>query len=60
MGRGLQDVTDLGGRWTRDGRPVRVYRVVYRDKVKLKNARGEIIEVEQPREQYLLAPEKID
>ena len=60
VGSGLQDVTDLGVRWTRDGRPVRVYRVVYRDKVKLKNARGEIIEVEQPREQYLLAPEKID
>ncbi len=60
MGSGLQDVTDLGVRWTREGKPVRVYRVIYRDKVELKNEHGEIIQVEQPREEIFVMPEKID
>jgi hypothetical protein len=60
MGSGLQDVTDMGVRWTREGKPVRLYRVIYRDKAQLKNNRGEIIEVEKPRAEYFLVPEKID
>lgn len=60
MGSGLQDVTDMGVRWTKEGRPVRLYRVVYRDKAQLKNNMGEIIEVEKPRAEYFLVPEKID
>jgi hypothetical protein len=60
MGSGLQDVTDMGVRWTKEGKPVRLYRVIYRDKAQLKNNRGEIIEVEKPRAEYFLVPEKID
>ncbi|QJE98792.1 hypothetical protein [Luteolibacter luteus] len=60
MGSGLQDVSDMGVRWTREGRPVRLYRVIYRDKAQLKNNKGEIIEVEKPRAEYFLVPEKID
>jgi hypothetical protein len=60
MGSGLQDVTDMGVRWTKEGRPVRLYRVIYRDKAQLKNNKGEIIEVEKPRAEYFLVPEKID
>ncbi len=60
LGSGLQDVTDLGVRWTPEGKPVRVYRVIYRDKAELKNARGEIIQVEKPRQEIFVMPEKID
>ena len=57
---GLQDASDQGVRWTKEGKPMRVVRVIYRDRVKMKNGRGEIIEVEQPRVEYLMVPEKID
>lgn len=60
MGSGLQDATDQGVTWTKDGKPMRVVRVVFKDKVKLTNPRGEIVEVERPRVQYFLVPEKID
>ena len=50
----------MGVRWTKEGKPVRLYRVIYRDKAQLKNNRGEIIEVEKPRAEYFLVPEKID
>jgi len=60
MGSGLQDASDQGVVWTKEGKPMRVVRVIYKDKVRLKNDRGEIIEVEQPRQQLFLVPEKID
>lgn len=60
MGSGLQDASDQGVVWTKEGKPMRVVRVTYKDKVRLKNDRGEIIEVEQPRQQLFLVPEKID
>ena len=46
--------------WTNDGKPVRMVRVIYMDKAKYRNPQGEIIEVERPRVEYLMVPEKID
>lgn len=59
-GSGLKDARDEGVIWSRDGRPHRMVRVIYRDIVKYRNDKGEIIEVEVPREEYLMVPEKID
>jgi hypothetical protein len=60
VGSGLQDARDEGVMWTPDGKPVRMVRVIYMDRVKYQNERGEIIEVERPRVEYLMVPEKID
>jgi len=60
VGTGLDEARDEGVRWTADGKPVRMVRVIYKDRVKYRNAEGEIIEVERPRVEYLVVPEKID
>lgn len=60
MGSGLQDATDEGVAWTRDGRPMRMVKVVFRDRVQYRDKDGKIIEVEQPRVEYLMVPENID
>ena len=57
---GLQDATDQGVRWTRDGKPMRMVRVEYKDRMKVLNNEGKVIEVEVPRFEYLFVPEKID
>jgi hypothetical protein len=59
VGTGLDEARDEGVRWTADGKPVRMVRVIYKDRVKYRNADGEIIEVERPRVEYLVVPEKI-
>ena len=57
---GLQDATDQGVRWTKDGKPMRMVRVEYKDRMKVLNNEGKVIEVEVPRFEYLFVPEKID
>lgn len=60
VGSGLEEAKDEGVMWTPDGMPVRMVRVIYMDKAKYRNPQGEIIEVERPRVEYLMVPEKID
>jgi pyruvate/2-oxoglutarate dehydrogenase complex dihydrolipoamide acyltransferase (E2) component len=57
--RGFSEAHDHGMIW-RDHRPHRMLRIVYMDTITLKNAAGEIVEVEQPRVEYILLPQKID
>jgi len=57
---GVKDVRDEGVVWAAAGRPMRKVRVVYRDRVTLRNARGELVELEMPRIEYILVPERVD
>lgn len=58
--RGVSGTDDLGVMWTDQRKPVRVVRVVYKDVLRLLNKKGEEVEVEVPRVEYLMVPEKID
>lgn len=60
VGSGVEEAKDEGVMWTPDGKAMRMVKVIYMDKVKFLNERGEVIEVEQPRVEYLMVPEKID
>lgn len=60
VGSGVEQAKDEGVMWTADGKPMRLVRVIYMDRVKYHNERGEIIEVERPRVEVLMVPEKID
>jgi hypothetical protein len=60
IGSGVHDARDEGLTWTRDGKPLRRVKVIYMDKVKYRDEEGKIIEVERPRVETLLVPEKID
>jgi len=57
--RGLSEARDEGVIW-RDNAPHRILRIVYTDTLTLTNEDGEIVEVEQPRVEYIVVPEKID
>jgi len=57
--RGLSDASDEGVVWKND-QPHRVLRIVYQDTITLTNEAGEIVELEQPRVEYILVPEKMD
>lgn len=57
--RGLSDARDEGLLW-KDDAPHRVLRIVYTDTITLRNEAGEIVEVEQPRVEYIVVPSKID
>lgn len=57
--RGLSDARNEGIVW-RDNAPHRVLRIVYKDTITLQNEAGETVEVEQPRVEYILVPEKVD
>lgn len=57
---GLQNATDQGVRWTKDGKPMRMVQVEYKDRMKVVNHEGKLIDVEVPRFEYLFVPEKID
>jgi len=57
--RGLSEARDEGVVW-KDNAPHRVLRVVYTDTITLRNEAGEIVEVEQPRVEYIVVPKKID
>jgi hypothetical protein len=58
--RNLSDSRDEGVIWNQANRPHRVLRFTYMDRVTLKNDKGETIQVQQPREEYVIIPEKID
>ena len=60
VGSGVEAASDEGVMWTPDGKPHRMVRVIYMDRVKYQNEHGKIIEVERPRVEYLMVPEKID
>jgi hypothetical protein len=57
---GVSGTDDLGVMWTGERKPVRVVRVVYKDVLRLLNEKGEEVEVEVPRVEYLMVPEKIE
>lgn len=57
--RGLSEAKDEGILW-QNSRPHRVVRVVYHERVTMKDENGRTIEVEQPRTEYILVPQKID
>lgn len=56
---GMQQADDQGVNWN-SGKPMRVVRVRYMDKVQVMGKDGKIVEVEVPREELLMMPEKID
>ena len=56
---GLQEADDQGVNWN-TGKPMRVVRVQYMDKVQVMGKDGKTVEVEVPREEFLVMREKID
>ncbi len=58
--RSLSGARDEGVIWNPSNRPHRVMRFTYMDRVTMKNEKGELIQVEQPRVQYVVIPEKLD
>jgi hypothetical protein len=58
--RNLKDTRDVGVIWNGPQGPHRVLRFTYMDRVTLKNEKGELIQVEQPREEFVIIPEKVD
>ncbi len=58
--RNLKASRDEGVIWNGPQRPHRVLRFTYMDRVTLKNEKGELIQVEQPREEFVIIPEKVD
>lgn len=58
--RGLRSTSDEGVVWhSRDGSH-RVLRIEYFDRVTVTSQDGKTVEIEQPRVQYLIVPERID
>jgi len=60
FGSDVSDTRDLGVRWLGGTRPMRVMRVEYQDKVSFFNDKGERVELEVPRVELVVMPEKID
>lgn len=58
-GNNLQTASDEGVIW-KDNRPHRMVRVVYNERASFIDGNGKRVEVEQPRVEYILVPEKID
>ena len=56
--RGLSQASDEGIFLHSNNQPHRVLKVVYRDRVTLKDAEGRTYQVEQPRVEYILVPAK--
>jgi len=59
FGRNVEDASDEGV-VLKDGKPHRVMKIVYKEKGSFINAEGRKVEVEQPRVEYILVPEKGD
>jgi len=57
--RNLNEARSQGVIW-RDSEPQRIIRVVYTERVTLNNSKGETVEVERPRIEYILLPAKVD
>jgi len=58
--RDLSEASDQGVVWQANKQPHRVLRVVYKERVTLKDAAGKTYQVEQPRVEYILVPAKTD
>lgn len=58
--RDLRETSDEGVIWHSSKQPHRVLKVVYQERVTLKDAAGRTYEVEQPRVEYILVPAKTD
>lgn len=58
--RNLSDTRDEGVIWNGGNSPHRVLRFTFTDRFVLRNPEGETLEVEQPREELFIIPEKID
>lgn len=56
----LSDAHDEGVMWNKSNLPHRVLRFTYMDRVTMKNEKGELIQVDRPRHEYVIIPEKID
>ncbi|QTN34274.1 hypothetical protein HZ994_18755 [Akkermansiaceae bacterium] len=59
-GRNLSETRDEGVIWRGKNQPHRVWRLTFTDMVTLKNEKGETYQVEKPRHEYVIIPEKID
>jgi hypothetical protein len=59
FGRNVEDASDEGV-VLKDGKPHRVMKIVYKEQGSFINAEGKKVEVEQPRVEYILVPEKVD
>ncbi|WP_035601555.1 hypothetical protein [Haloferula sp. BvORR071] len=57
---GLQEASDQGLGWRTDGKPMRVVKLKYMDTVQVTQPDGKVVEMQVPREELLLVPEKID
>ncbi|MFD2256648.1 hypothetical protein ACFSSA_08170 [Luteolibacter algae] len=58
--RNLSNTQDEGVIWQNNNQPHRVLRFTYTDQVTMTNENGEQVQVEQPRVEYVIIPEKID
>lgn len=58
--RGLSEARDAGVVWPSNNQPHRVLKVVYKDRVTLRDGAGRTYQVEQPRVEYILVPDKAD
>lgn len=58
--RGLSEASDEGVIWQSNQPPHRVLKMIYKEKVTLKDANGKIYQIEQPRVEYILVPAKTD
>jgi hypothetical protein len=58
--RGLREASDVGVVWHPGNQPHRLLKVVYQDRVTLKDPSGRTYHVEQPRTEYILVPAKTD
>lgn len=56
----LQGTQDLGVKWNRQAKPMRVVRVTYLDRMKFLNEKGEEVVAEVPRVEYVVLPEQVD
>lgn len=59
FGSNVSDASDEGVVW-KDNRAHRVVKVVYSDRASFTNSDGKRVEVERPRVEYILVPEKTD
>lgn len=56
----LSQTSDEGVVWNSPNQPHRVVKVIYRDRVTFVDQNGRKYEVERPRVEYILVPEKLD
>ena len=58
--RGLSEARNEGVIWQSNDQPHRVLRIVYMDRVTLRDAAGRTYQVDQPRVEYILVPANTD